>query len=170
VMSAATERPAGPHSWLCAWLAAAAGCDARPARARARPGFLGRSICFTLVFARFWPVWAPRSLPCGLGSAGVAVCATAAVSVPKLVIAVRNSRLDRDRSSFPFLPPTSTYSNARKVNKLIDSKRTVEYLEYHRYLLLLLRSTSYTYYYGVPVVPSIGILGVVVVTLRLLSS
>ena len=55
--------------------------------------FLGRSISFTLVFARFWPVWAPRSLPCGLGSAGVAVCATAAVSVPKLVILLRNSRL-----------------------------------------------------------------------------
>jgi hypothetical protein len=66
-----------------------------------------------------------RPLSAGLGSAGVAVCATAAVSVPKLVIAVRNSRLDRDRSSFPSLPPTSTYSNARKVNKSIDSKRTV---------------------------------------------
>jgi hypothetical protein len=55
--------------------------------------FLGRSISFTLVFARFWPVWAPRSLPCGLGSAGVLDCAAAAVSVPKLVILLRNSRL-----------------------------------------------------------------------------
>ena len=102
--------------------------------------FLGRSISFTLVFARFWPVWAPQSLPCGLGPAGAARFATAAVSVPKPVIALRNSRPERDRSSFPFLPPHLKSGNARKVNKLIDSKRTV--CEAGGYSTVLLRSTD----------------------------
>ena len=97
-------------------------------------------ICFTLVFARFWPVWAPRSLPCGLGLAHVVGCAAAAVSVPKLVITVRNSRLDRDRSSFPFRPPNLATDNARKANKVIDSKRTV--CEAGGYSTVLLRSTD----------------------------